>query len=1033
MRKILLLLWGVILLSAQLLAQTRTITGKVTDIEGQPIPNTSVTVKGSSKGTTTNANGTFTITVPTTVKELIISSIGYASQNLRLGSGNTVTVSLTSLVAEITTVVVTGYTREKKSQFTGAASVVSAKNIEDVPVGAFDQVLQGRAPGLLINSGSGQPGSSARVAIRGVQSISGAFAQPLYVVDGVPLEAAVFQSLNPNDFESVTVLKDASAAALYGSRAGNGVIVITTKRGKAGATNFGYRTQFGFTETPKWNNFDMMNTEELLSYEERLQLNAPGWVYSKNNPAYAGLPATSPSNNPFAASQARYDFILDSIRSINNDPLDLLFRNGFSQLHELNTSGGSDKTKFFISGSYFDQEGIELRSELQRYTTRLNFDHQANKLLIQFNSTAGFATSNFSEGELIGNSARNSFQIAWRGRPYENPYKPDGTLNAGTNTGLTPRLFANTLEGIQNTEYWLKQFKANMGLSLSYEILPYLKLKNTFGVDHRNDRLLRWINPNSLVGATALFNKGLNSEMNEVYTQLINTSSINFSEKFDRHEVDAGAFFEVIRNYNKALGFTVYNLDPRLPQTGQGAGSGTSFPPSATSAKSGYGIRSYFGRVRYTYDGKYTINAGLRRDGTSRILNEDNKEITTWSVGATWNAGLEGFIKDQDLITDLVVRASYGVTPNIGSIPTGTYGIVGLVNLTNYLSSQVPAYAGGANYAGALSITGISPSTPGNPNLEIESVKKFNVGADIGFWRNRVRLSVDYYNNKTVDLFVTQPLPRTSGFTSTNINAGIMSNKGIELQATVDVYRSDLLDITVGGNHAYNKNKIEDLGLVDQYESGTFLIKKGLPYGTHYTYHYLGADPATGMPVYETEDGGKTTDLARAGRFAKFGTFIPKHIGGFYGEFRIGKFTLSAFFSYQFDVVRSNNIDSWVTRGTAGYAGAVNQSKRLLTEQWQKPGDIAKYQAPAYDRDFTSTDLQDASFLRFRNLTLGYTLPQINIGSVKLIRSARAYVQAQNLYIWSPWRGPDPEDNNNISLNEYPNPRIFVAGLDVNF
>jgi hypothetical protein len=212
-----------------------------------------------------------------------------------------------------------------------------------------------------------------------------------------------------------------------------------------------------------------------------------------------------------------------------------------------------------------------------------------------------------------------------------------------------------------------------------------------------------------------------------------------------------------------------------------------------------------------------------------------------------------------------------------------------------------------------------------------------------------------------------------------------------------------------------------------------FLIKEGLPYGSHYDEHYLGADPQTGRPLYETQDGKTTTDIGQAGKFANFGTFMPKHIGGLNLEFRIHSLTISTFFSYQFDVVRNNNIESWVTRGTPAYASAVNQSRRLLTQQWRQPGDNAYFQSPLYDRDFTSADLQDAKFLRFRNLLIAYQIPEVKVKGTRLIKSARFYVQGQNLALWSPWRGPDPEDSNNISLNEYPNPKMIVAGIDINF
>jgi len=265
------------------------------------------------------------------------------------------------------------------------------------------------------------------------------------------------------------------------------------------------------------------------------------------------------------------------------------------------------------------------------------------------------------------------------------------------------------------------------------------------------------------------------------------------------------------------------------------------------------------------------------------------------------------------------------------------------------------------------------------------------------------------------------------------VNAGTMSNKGVEILASVDIIRQKNIDLTFSMNHAINKNTVEDLGQVTEYVAGTFLIKEGLPYGSHYGPNYLGADPATGKPRYEAADGSVTLDPANAPSFAKYGTFMPVHTGGFNADFRWKNLQISAFFSYQFDVVRYNNIESWVTRGISGYAAAVNQRREVLTNQWQKAGDVKWIQSPLYDRGFTSADYQDAKFLRFRNLNVAYNIQQINIGGTKLIKGARFYVQFQNLTIWSPWKGPDPEDNNNISLNEYPNPKMVVAGLDINF
>lgn len=1033
------LMLGLFVLCTQLLAQTRTIAGRVTDETGNAVFAASVLVKGTRVGTTTDNNGNFTLSLPATGRTLVISGVGFAEQEVAIGNQSTISISLKSQASGLEAVVVTGYTREKKTSFTGATSVIGSKAVETVPVGSFDQALQGRAPGLLVNSGSGQPGSSANVVIRGIQSIQGAGAQPLYVIDGVPIPANDFQTLNPNDFESITVLKDASAAALYGARGGTGVIVITTKKGRAGATNFQVRSQVGFTQAPDFSRLNMMNSAEILQYEEMMGLagaetSTPGWAYSRRNPANASASE---------ATLARYDFLLDSLRGINSNWSDILYRQGVSQTHEVNMSGGNEKTRFFVSGSFFDQQGIDLGSALKRYTGRFNIDHTANKLSVQLNTTAGYSKANLAEGEWLGNSARNPFQMTYRAKPYENPFKADGTYNYGTSTTMAPKGVATLLEGIDNSLYTQNQIKVNSGLTVGYKVLPSLTLRNTFGIDVSSNTYQHWIKAGSFYGSSSavLFQEGENRETYSLFSQYINTSSAIFSKRIGAvHDVEAGAYFEVVRAHSKALGFTQFRLDPRLGPTGQGVGTlptngATTYPQNSSSASTGYGIRSYFATGRYTYNNKYSFNGSIRRDGTSRIVNEANREVTTWAAGLSWNAMQEDFMKNQGILSDLRVRASYGIVPNIASIATSTYAIGGgiLTNFPNYQGPQVPSFGtGNAQYAGS-GVTGLAPTSPGNPNYKIERIKKANLGVDFAVWKNRARFTVDAYQNRTEDLFVRQPLSGTTGFVNLDINAGVMTNKGFEFTANVDVVKQKDLNISIGANHAINNNKIVDLGSVEEYFLGTFLIKKGLPYGSHYTYHYLGADPATGRPQFETADGKVTTDQAQAGQFAKFGTYLPKHIGGFNAEIRFKRFSIDALFSYQFDVVRSNNTRNWITRGIGGYHASVNASRELLTNQWMKPGDQKFFQSPLYDRGFTSSDLQDAKFLRFRNLNVAYQIPEIKVGGTTIIKSARFYVQGQNLAIWSPWNGIDPEDNNNISLNEYPNPKMFVTGIDINF
>ena len=1025
MRKVVLLSSLVFCFALQVLAQgSKKISGKIVDQKTKQGLG-GVTVNAGKVNALSDANGNYQINV-TDQKSLSFSIVGYEKLSRTIGAATTINVELASVEAVLEEVVITGYARENKAKFAGAVTTISGKTVNDVPVGSFDQAFQGRVPGMLVNSGSGQPGSSAVVTIRGIKSIQGAGAQPLYVLDGVPIPAFDMQTLNPDDFESITVLKDATAAAIYGARGGTGVIVITSKRGKTGKNVVTYKTQYGITRRPNFDRMNLMNTREMLAYEEREKLvGTPGWNWSPNNPVI-----------PAGFTAASKQFALDSLRNIDIDYANIFYREGISKSHELTLSGGSDRTKFFLSGAYFDQEGIDLGSSLKRYTIRFNLDHSTDKFTAQFNSTIGYSKSQLAEGEAQGNSPRNPFQMTYRAKTYENPYNLDGSLRFGASSSMAYRQVANLLEGLQNTVRGYDQIKMVGNGLLAYKIFPTLTVRNNLGVNASSNYVNRYVNADSYIGSLQSFQNGVAQESNTVTSEFINTSSVLYNEKFGKSEIEASANFEIVRGFQRGLGFTLFNLDKRLTQTGQGAtalptNGAATYPQNASSAKSGFGIRSYFATAKYTYDNKYSLNANIRRDGTSRIVNEENREVTSWSAGFTWNALQERFLSKQSIFSDLKVRLSFGIIPNIGSISTSSYG-AGLQSITNYQGPQVPTF-GTAAYAGST-IGGLVPNSPGNPNLQIERIQKANIGIDFSVWNGRARFNIDAYDEKTLDLFVNQPLSGTTGFGSLYINAGKMENKGLELNAKVDVVRTRDFGVTLGVNHSYNVNKILDLGSVNEFFLGTFVIREGLAYGTHYNYNYLGADPANGAPRYEAPDGSVTNDIAKAGQFAKFGNYLPKHQGGLDFEFRYKSFSINGLFSYQFDVVRSNNTRNWITRGTPGYHTIVRASRELIDNQWTAPGDKKFFQRSTFDRGFTSSDLEDAKFLRFRNLVVAYQLPAIKGPNGKpMFTGGRLYAQGQNLAIWSPWRGLDPEDNNNISLNEYPNPSMFTLGLDINF
>ena len=1024
MKKLLQSLFLMLFIAFQAVAQERTVSGTVTDMsDGLSLPGVSVKVKGANFGTSTGGDGRYSIVVPAN-STLQFSFIGYTTKEVLIGTG-TVNVALVSDATQLGEVVVTGYSVVSRERFSGSASTVSSKAIEQIPNPSFDQILQGRAPGLTVQAGSGQPGANnTRVIIRGQGSISGG-SQPLYVIDGIPVESGVFSTMNPNDYESVTVLKDASSTAPYGSRGANGVIVINTKKGKAGATNIAYRTQHGFSDRTR-SKFEMLNTQDRLQYENELGQRGilttlPGWAFAKNNPTYA---------QQTAAVQGRRDQILDSLSNINTDWEDIFFTTGTTNQHELNISGGNERTKFYTSGAYFKQEGIARRSNLERLNLRVNLDHKAGKFDIGIQSAAGFSKSNGIESE--GNIAlANPFAAVYLLRPYENPYLPNGNIGTSNPTsnplGLTNigsqgytiydnRTGSNALSRIGNTQNRFNQFKGTLGVNGRYKILDYLVAKSTTGIDFRETNITGFVNPASHAGTSvATGNQGSFSENLQRNFKFINTSGLEFTKTFNSvHNLNSQVLFEVIRDNFKRFNYTGFGVNAKLPETPAGVSAGTAtnnFIPVVGGALTGRGIVSYIGLVNYAYSNRYVIDASFRRDGSS-LVPEQNRFRNFYSLGGSWNVSNENFFEGIDFVNSLKLRASYGKSANADGF-TGDF---------NYL----PTY-GAITYAGTPAI---APARPADPNYDWEFNTTTNIGLDFQMWSNRIRGYADVYNRKTDNLFVAENLSRTTGFASLNKNAGVVVNRGIEASLSIDVLSKTNLVWTIDANFGYNKNEVTNLGQVNEFEQGTSIIRVGLPLGSHYSVEWAGVDPQNGDPLYRTKDGQVTNTYSASNSVANFGSFNPPFTGGFGSTLRYKGVELSGLFSFASEFYRFNNESFFLTNsGQSGF----NQRTKMLTDSWKKPGDNAELPRYGVQRNFTSYDIEDASYLRLRNVTLGYTLPTALSERLKVIKGARFYIQGQNLATWTKWSGFDPEDNNNIAAFEYPAARTYTFGLDVNF
>jgi len=1019
MKKFLLILSALFLFLTNAMAQGRTITGVVTDEKGNPLPNVSVVAKGSNVGTSSRADGTYTITIQPNTRALIFTSIDRLPQELPIGNSNSLNTVLRTDDKSLGEVVLTGYTTRRRSEFTGATAKVISRQIEQVPLASFEQILQGRAPGLYIASGSGQPGTSARVNIRGVGSFGNN--DPLYVLDGIPIETGVFRSLNPNDFESVDVLKDAAGAGLYGSRGANGVIVITTKKGRSGRTILQYRTQIGYSEPSVLNNVTLQNTAQRLEYEEKVLggqagiLNSsgatgfPGWDYSPNNPRYAGLSA---------AQKASEKLLLDSIKRINTDWPGIFFQKGKFTEHELSASGGSEGLNFYTSLSYYKQEGIVITSNLDRYTFRGNVDFKTKRLSVNVRSGAGFSSSNSIEAE-AGVSLGNPIAVAFLELPYRRLYLPNGAIDTGSNkTG--PNVYDRFTSAFNTSN----QFKGNLGVTLQFDIWGGISFRTTNGVDWRNNNQTRFIKPDSYAGglqqsAPGTRGQGLYGEGNYENLQLTTTTGFVFNRTYNnRHAISAGAYVEAIRNKYRSFSVTGYGINVALPNTPVGitGGSNTNgfipffggtFLPGNT--KSITGIYSEMLLAEYTYNRKYTVTGSIRNDAPSQVPKNNRKNIF-WAASVGWNLMQENFMQNQNMFQNARLRASYGETGNTNGF-TSDFG---------YISTY-----GSGSYAG---VPAIVPTSPGNTEYKLESQVITNFGTDLSLFKNRIRITADYYIKDSRELFVNQNLSRTTGFLNLSTNAGKVRNSGFEFAINGDAVSSSDFLLTLGVNGAFNKNEVRSLGLLEDIPAGTGITRVGLSIGTHYTVGYLGVDPQSGLPVYEDKNGNPTTIYAAANNRASYGTFLPKFTGGATIDISWKGLGISTLFTTAQGVKRFNN-ESFFYESTNANA-TFNKSTDLLYSTWQKPGDMTNYQRISSPRQFSSRDIQDASYIRFRNLQVGYTITPEN---TRLFKGVRIWGQAQNLYTWTHWRGFDPEESNNIATYEFPNPRTYSIGLDLNF
>jgi TonB-linked SusC/RagA family outer membrane protein len=995
-------------------AQEKNITGTVTAAtDGFPLPGVNVIVKGTTRGVQTDFDGNYSIKA-SVGETLVFSFVGMAKAEIKVGSSNTINLSMQEDAAALDEVVVVAYGTEKASNVTSAIETVKAEDIEQVPNASLDQILQGQAAGLNIQTSSGQPGSSGTVILRGRNSINGNV-EPLFIIDGVPVDEDNFRSLNSNDISNVSVLKDASASALYGNRGAGGVIIVTTKTGrKNGGVKVAYRTQYG-KSTYNDPGFEVMNSTEFLNFQRD---NGIGRGNGLSDAAIAAL-----------AAQA------------NTDWRTIFFRKGTTNSHEVNITTGSETTTSFNSVGYFEQEGITQRSGIQRFTFRSNVNTSLNdKLDFTSNVTINYSKNDFAQNEGTG-QLDNPFLAPYLALPFVSPYNPDGSLNIngtpyttanGTNINgflNTPFITLNTnaLNTINNDE-----MKIVGRIAGNLEIAKNLTIGSSVGVDYQHIEFQNITRPESIRGditpdANALI-KGSHFQGYQRNAAFIVNTNMNYNNVFNEvHDFDLTIGSEYNKTHFISSSFQGFGLDPKLVGSGSAItdGSVTEGPddtqfyiPIVAASSFDDGLFSYYAVGKYDYDNRYGLQASIRRDAAARF-SDTNKWGTFWSVSGKWNIHNEEFFNKNGAVNELKLRASYGVA--------GNQRVGGAFNAFSLYNIDATSYNGTVGYnLGQID----------NPDLKWEETAQVNIGLDFSLLKYKLTGTIDVYKKETTDLFINRPLSLLSSTTSIQANLGSLENKGVELGLNYQILDGDF-KWSVNGNIAYNENKITNLG--DDYDpanpilaGGGTALAEGHAIGTFYRVRWAGVNPANGAPLWLDADGNITNVFTTSNRVLLDKTQDPKFVGGFGTNFSYKGFALNALFTYAADQWRLNG--SYAIIEDTSLAGFANMSTALL-RMWQQPGDVTDI--PAFNsvtRGQAGTRyLEDASFLRLRNISLSYTLDKDMLAKTKLFTNVRIYVQGQNLLTFTKWRGFDPESNISSTFFEYPTPKTVTVGFDVEF
>ena len=1015
------LILSLLLFSAVSLMAQRAITGKVMDEKSEPLIGASILVKGTSTGTVTDVDGSFELQAPAGAATLVVSYTGYATKEVALSSASAYTITLESEAIALEDVVVVGYGTQSRKELTGSVSKVSSEQIARLPVTGIDQALQGQAPGVQVTAASGTPGSSVSIRVRGPSSIS-AGNQPLYVVDGIPVNTGSYSQigvggqqvnaladLNPADIESIEILKDAAAAAIYGSRASNGVVLITTKRGKQQKTQISVNSYYGNQEV--WRRLEPLSGPEYVGLVQEMVRERYGATIK---PSALGLrnldndPASYPSTNWF----------------------DEIFRTAPISQTDVNFAGGTDRTKFYVSGSYFNQDGTIIGSGFDRYSFRINLDN-----LVSDNFKIGVSTGfSRSHNNRIQND-NNIYGVLSTSLllgTHIPVYNADGTYGRDANASIENPV-ANALE--PSYDVYTNRLLSN--IYGEWTILKDLRFRSSVSVDYLNLRDDRFIPATHIqaAGVNGTGQQAMSADLN-----LVNENYFTYRKSFGKLNFDG----LVGASYQNSSFESFFGQGENYPGKSIRELNAASVKKDVSSNKTEWGLNSYFSRFNFSYNSKYFLSASMRADGSSRF-GANNRWGVFPAVSAAWRIS-EDFFANSNIISEMKLKASWGVRGN--------------QDIGNFASRAL--IQPGTNY---LQRAGLAPSQLGNPNLTWEEREDIDLGLEVGLFEDKLQLTVDAYRGTTNELLLSRPLVGSSGFTGITENIGSIRNEGIDIALTTTNVATSKLSWTTTANVSFFRNEILKLAGTPFAAGFASWVEEGQALGAFRGYEVVkifqaqseidalnqAAREKTGIAsaVYQstlTRPGDiMFADINNDGRITSddqkiLGNANPKFYGGVTNNIQGYGFDLSFFFQFSIGNMVYNNTRAFSEGMNSIFGQAATVRDRWTTSNTDTDIPRAVFGDPNNNRRVSDRFLEDASYVRLKNLTLGYTLPKSVLKKVGL-NNARVYVTGQNLLTFTDYSGFDPEvstfGETNTSAGTdfltFPQARTMLVGINLGF